>query len=139
MRKLILRALLAAALLPLAGAALADDFVVIVNKDNGDPAGAEYVGKIYRGEAKNWPSGGAINFAVMAETSPLRAAFDKKILDKTPAQSKGLWAQMTFAGKIIPPKSFETEAEMVKYVAENPHAVGYVSPGAVGAGVKAAK
>jgi ABC-type phosphate transport system substrate-binding protein len=139
MFKHFVHGLLAASLIAAAAGARADDYVVIVNKANDDPVSKEFVEKAYRGEAKNWPSGGTIDMAVLPESNALRAAFDRKVLDKTPAQSKGMWAQMTFAGKIVPPKTLEGESDVVKFVSEDKHAIGYVSSGAVGAGVKVAK
>jgi hypothetical protein len=43
---------------------------------------------------------------------------------------------MVFTGKGIPPKSFDTEAELVDFVKTTPGAVGYVSPRTDVTGVK---
>jgi ABC-type phosphate transport system substrate-binding protein len=139
MRKLIHRTLFATALLSCTGAVFADDYVIIVNKANADSVTADFVEKAYRGEAQTWPGGGGVVTVILPESSPLRAAFDKKVLDKTPAQSKGMWAKLTFAGKMPPPKAADDEAAAVKIVSEDKGAIGYVSAGAAGAGVKVVK
>ena len=135
-----LLALAATALLTLAGtAASAADYVIIVNKDNGNAVDHDFAAKAYRGEAKNWPNGGSVTTIALPEESPARIAFDKDILGKTPSQSKNLWAQMTFSGKAVPPKMVDSDEAAVKAVAENKNAIGYVSSAAAASGVKVIK
>jgi ABC-type phosphate transport system substrate-binding protein len=117
----------------------AADFVIIVNKDNANPVDKEFAAKAYRGEAKSWPGGGNVATIALPEESAPRVAFDKDVLGKTPAQSRALWAQMTFSGKAVPPKMVDTDADVVKAVSENKNAIGYVSPAAATAAVKAIK
>lgn len=109
--------LLAAMLPSLANAEL----VVIVNKDN--PAT-----KMYLSQVSQFYLGGSSLFAPveLAETSSLKAEFYKKVLDKEPSQVQAIWAKLTFTGKAKPPKEFKTAAEVRKYVAETPNAIGYV-------------
>jgi ABC-type phosphate transport system substrate-binding protein len=139
MRRHIIRCLFALILLPSFAPAFAEDFVIIVNKENADPVDHDFAAKVYRGEAKSWPSGGNVTAVALPEESSVRIAFDKAILGKAPAQSKALWAQLTFSGKALPPKMVDSEADAVKAVVENKHAIGYVSAGAAGASVKAIK
>jgi ABC-type phosphate transport system substrate-binding protein len=140
MRKPFAHFLIAGTLaLGLAAAAAAADYVVIVNKDNGNPVDAEFLAKIYRGEAKSWPAGGSVAAVALPEESPVRAAFDKAVLGKTPSQSRSLWAQLTFTGKAVPPKMADSDEDVVKMVADNKGAVGYVSPKAKIDNVKAVK
>jgi ABC-type phosphate transport system substrate-binding protein len=139
MCKLIVRGLAAALFLSLGGVAMAEDFVLIVNKDNNDPVDAVVAAKIYRGEIKVWPSGGNPITVVLPEENALRVAFDRKVLDKSPSQTKAMWAQLTFSGKLVPPKAAESEADVVKIVAGDAHAIGYVSAAAAGAAVKIIK
>jgi ABC-type phosphate transport system substrate-binding protein len=139
MRKFHCKTLLAVALLAAAGAAGAADYVVIVNKANEDAVSPEFVQKVYRGETRSWPGGGSIATAALPESSPVRTAFDKAVLDKSPAQSKSLWATLTFSGKMVPPKILDDEAAMVKFVSEEKKAIGYVSAGAAGSSVKVVK
>ncbi len=125
--------------LGLAAAAAAEDYVVIVNKDNGNPVDADFLAKAYRGEAKSWPAGGSVTPVALPDESPVRAAFDKAVLGKTPGQSRSMWAQLTFTGKAVPPKMADSDADVVKLVTDNKNAVGYVSPKAKIDGVKAVK
>jgi ABC-type phosphate transport system substrate-binding protein len=140
MRRKLIRCLIAALLLPaLTPAMAADDFVIIVNKDNGDAVDRELVTKIYRGEVKSWPAGGSVVPVALPEDNALRVAFDKEVLRKSPSQSKALWAQLTFTGKALPPRMADTENDVVKIVTESKNAIGYVSSHAAGASVKIVK
>jgi ABC-type phosphate transport system substrate-binding protein len=122
---------------PAVGAA--EDFLVIVNKDNANAVGADFVAKAYRGEAKSWPSGGNIAPVALGEDNATRAAFDKAVLGKSPNQSRALWAQLAFTGKAVPPKMVDSDEDVVKAVLENHNAIGYVSPKAKVDGVRVIK
>jgi ABC-type phosphate transport system substrate-binding protein len=132
-------ALAGLAALMIAGHAGAADFVIIVNKENSNPVDADYVGRAFRGDVKTWPSGEAISALALPEANPLRVAFDKEILGKAPNQTKAMWSALVFTGKAAPPKVVDSEANVVKTVAENKNAIGYVSAGAAGSSVKVVK
>ena len=131
--------LVAALLWPFAAAWAAEDFVIIVNKENTNAVDRELVTKIYRGEAKSWPGGGNVVPVALPEDNAVRVAFDKEVLNKSPAQSKALWAQLTFTGKALPPKVVDSDSDVVKAVVDNKNAIGYVSPHAAGDKVKVIK
>lgn len=128
--------LLLAGALPLAAAA---DYVIIVNKDNSNAITPDFVVKAYRGEVKSWPSGGAIAAIAQEDYNSVRSSFDKEVLAKSPSQTKALWAQLTFSGKALPPKIAESDDAVIKAVAENKNALGYVSSSANISSVKAVK
>ncbi len=137
--KTVLCVLIAALLWPFAVTMAAEDFVIIVNKDNTNAVDRELVTKIYRGETKSWAGGGSVVPYALPEENTVRAAFDKALLNKSPAQSKALWAQLTFTGKALPPKIADSDAEVVKAVSENKNAIGYVAPHAASDKVKVVK
>ena len=139
MKQQIKYAVGALACLVLAAQAYAGDFVIIVNKDNGNDVNQELAAKAYRGEAKTWAGGGSINAIALPEDNAVRVAFDKEVLGKAPSQTKAMWAALMFSGKAAPPKVVDSEADMVKAVAENKNAIGYVSAKAAGASVKIVK
>jgi ABC-type phosphate transport system substrate-binding protein len=140
MRNPIANRLFAAALgLGLCAAAAADDYVIIVNKDNANAVSTELVAKAYRGEAKSWPEGGNINPVALPDDNATRVAFDKAVLGKAPAQSRALWAQLTFTGKAVPPKMADNDDDVIKAVSENKNALGYVSSKAKVDSVKVVK
>jgi len=107
------------------------ELVVIVNKEN--PAT-----KMYLTQVSQFYLGGSSMFAPveLADTSTLKSEFYKKVLDKEPSQVQAIWAKLTFTGKSKPPKEFKTAAEVRKYVAETPNAIGYIDKASVDDSVK---
>ncbi|MFY9314958.1 MAG: substrate-binding domain-containing protein [Burkholderiales bacterium] len=115
----------------LAGAAFslpawAADLVVIVNKSNANAVDKAFVVKVYVGEVKNWPDGGPVFALDQGEDNPIRLDFNGSVLGKSSANMKALWAQNIFAGKGLPPKVADSDAEVKKVVSTNKNAIGYI-------------
>lgn len=72
----------------------------------------------------------------LPEGSPARDLFYTKATGRTPAQVKAVWARLTFSGKATPPKELATAADVKKFVASNPDAIGYIEKSAVDSTVK---
>lgn len=122
----------AAALLLAAMAAPARaELVIIVNPQN--PAT-----RMFPSQAAQFFLGGSVLFTPIeqAESSPIRAEFTKKVLEKTPAQVEAIWSKIVFAAKGKPPKECKSSAEVKKAVAENVNAIGYIEKAAVDDTVK---
>jgi ABC-type phosphate transport system substrate-binding protein len=122
----------AAALLLAAMAAPARaELVIIVNPQN--PAT-----RMFPSQAAQFFLGGSVLFTPVEqpEGSPIRAEFDKKVLEKTPAQVEAIWSKIVFTAKGKPPKECKSSAEVKKSVAENVNAIGYIEKAAVDDTVK---
>lgn len=96
----------------------------------------EQVSAIFLGKSNSLPSGGQAAPADLPEGSPAHEAFYSKAAGKTGAQVKATWARLTFSGKAVPPKELPTAADVKKYVASNPDAIGYIEKSAVDGTVK---
>lgn len=116
--------------------AWAADVVVIVNKANANAVDKALVVKIYTGEAKNWPDGGPVFALDQGEDNPIRADFNSSVLGKSGGNMKALWAQNIFAGKGLPPKVVDPDAEVKKVVSTNKNAIGYIKASSVDDTVK---
>ena len=57
-------------------------------------------------------------------------------LGKSTAQVKAAWSRLVFSGKATPPKELASSAEVKKFVAANPDAIGYIEKSAVDSTVK---
>lgn len=137
MKRTILKYLLAL----FAGAALslsawAADVVVIVNKANANTVDKAFVVKVYTGEAKNWPDGGPVFALDQGEDNPIRADFNSSVLGKSSGNMKALWAQNIFAGKGLPPKVVDPDADVKKIIRTNKNAIGYIRAASVDDTVK---
>lgn len=116
--------------------AWAADVVVIVNKANGNTVDKALVVKIYTGETKNWPEGGPVFAIDQGEDNPIRADFNQSILGKSNGNMKALWAHNIFAGKGLPPKIVDPDAEVKKIVNTNKNAIGYIKSSSVDDSIK---
>lgn len=130
---------LAAALLGLGFiTSAAAQVAVIVNPKN--PAAsmtAEQVSNIFLGKSNTLPSGGTAAAVDQAEGAAIREQFYTKVTGKQSAQVKAAWSRLVFSGKATPPKELANSAEVKKFVAANPDAIGYVEKSAVDGSVKA--
>ncbi len=127
---LLLSALLfAVALGPPAPIAQEDgDFVVVIHEENSTTSiDRGLVSKIFLKKAKRWDSGVAVVPVDQTEQSPVREAFTRKIHKKSVSAIKSFWQRMIFSGRDVPPAELESDAEILKFVAGEPGAVGYVS------------
>lgn len=73
---------------------------------------------------------------VLAESGAAHDEFLKDVVGKSAPALKNHLKTLVFTGKGSMPKSFASEADIVKYVAKTPGAIGYVSAGAAADGVK---
>lgn len=109
---------------------LAQSVAVIVNPKNANAMTSEQVANIFLGKSNelvgvDLPDGNAV-----------RDAFYQKVTGKDGAQLKAYWAKLVFTGKAQPLKEFSSDADVKKFVAANPTAIGYIDKGAVDGSVK---
>jgi len=117
--------------------AFADGVVVIVNKANANTVDQALVSKIYKGDIKTWPAGGAIAAYDLPEDNLLREDFDSGIVGKSETSLKALWSQNVFSGKAAPPHVAGSDDEVKKAVAANKNAIGYIQSRSLDDSVKA--
>lgn len=114
------------------------DAVVIVHPSNAVNMDDEQVSKIFLGQTKTFP-GGAEATPVDNKEGPLREDFGNKVLKKSPAQLKALWARQIFTGGAKPPRELASEDEVLKFVASTPGAIGYIDSSKANSSVKVLK
>jgi ABC-type phosphate transport system substrate-binding protein len=124
MKKIIICLLVLAGLS--SGTALAD-ILIIANRDVPDAElSRKDVGKMFLGKLRQWSDHSKVN-PVTPRVPDVREAFFREYLNKSVAKYNAYWKRMIFTGRGVPPKAFETEAELVEYVAETGGAIGCVS------------
>jgi ABC-type phosphate transport system substrate-binding protein len=116
--------------------ALAEDVVVIVNKDNNNPINHALVVKIYTGAARGWADGSPIFALDLEEDSPVREDFYVNVIGKSRAAMRAIWAQNIFTGKGLPPRLANPDTEMKKLVRSNRNAIGYIRASSVDDSIK---
>ncbi len=91
--------------------------------------------KIFLGKTKSWPDGNGVEFVVL-KSGDAHDGFLKTYVKKSSSQFKTYWKKQVFTGKGKNPKSFDSEGDLVAYIAGKPGAIGYVSAGTDIAGAK---
>ncbi|MCF8203723.1 hypothetical protein [Roseateles puraquae] len=110
--------------------------VVVNPKSAAASMTADQVASIFLGKSATLPSGATAAAADQAEGSAIREQFYSKVAGKQAAQVKAAWSRLVFSGKATPPKELSSSADVKKFVAANPDAIGYIEKSAVDGSVK---
>ena len=124
------------ALLALAGLAQAQVAVIVNPKNPTASMTADQVSGIFLGKSNTLPSGATAVPADLPESAAARDQFYSKVTGKQAAQVKAAWSRLVFSGKGTPPKELGSAADVKKFVAGNPDAIGYIEKSAVDGSVK---
>ncbi len=121
----------------LAGASASAQVAVVVSPKS--PVGtmtADQVSSIFLGKSNTLPTGGTAVPTDLPDSVPVHEIFYTKVTGKNSAQVKAAWSRLVFSGKATPPKELGSSAEVKKFVAANPDAIGYIEKSAVDSSVK---
>lgn len=83
------------------------------------------IARLFLGKKNRLPTG-EIAVPVDQSKGPMRDRFYEAFTGKNRARINEYWAQRLFTGTGAPPLQLATSAEVVNYVANTPHAIGYV-------------
>jgi len=136
MRRRVLVAVLLLVLLATAGSA-GDDarIAVVVHPSRGGVLSAETVAQIYLRRKRFWDDGTPIVPLNLAAGTPLRRAFSRLVLGEGEDRLAEYWNRQYFHG-VLPPATLASTEAMLRYVAADPNAVGYVPLEAVNPAVR---
>jgi hypothetical protein len=109
--------------------------VVANNSVHTSAVSADELKNVFLGTKKSLADGSAVE-PVLADSGGAHDAFLKDVLGKSDQALRNYYKTLVFTGKGSMPKSFASDADIIKYVAKTPGAIGYVSAGADTAGVK---
>jgi hypothetical protein len=108
-------------------AATAQDVVLVANK-------AVRISEITDADLRGIFIGTRTRFAdgshavpVILKGGPVHEVFLKKHVGQGPEEFRSEWRKMVFTGQGAMPKAFDSESDLIEYVAATPGAVGYVS------------
>ena len=132
----ILRLAAAAALCVGSAGVFAQVAVVVNPKSPLATMTADQVSGIFLGKSNTLPSGGTALPTDLPDSSPTHELFYTKVTGKSSAQVKAAWSRLVFSGKATPPKELGSSADVKKFVASNPDAIGYIEKSAVDSSVK---
>jgi len=116
--------------LGLTGAEAADSpFQLIVNTSvSGTTVTRDVVAGIFLKKVQRWGDGQPIDAIDLTATSDVREAFSQSILGMPVAGVRDYWMDKIGKG-LWPPRTKETDADVIAYVASHPGGIGYVAAG----------
>jgi len=108
-----------------------DSLTVVVNPHRGlkSMRSAE-LRAIFKGEKPRWQNGEKVVIALMKTSTPTGAMTAEKLYKMTVDELNRYWVAMVFRGQAKAPKSFDSEEELLKFVAKTRGAIGVVSSAA---------
>jgi ABC-type phosphate transport system substrate-binding protein len=113
----------------MAGTVCAAEVVVVVSSQNPiETLSRAQITNIYLGRMNRFPNGNPVNPVDLSESSPARSEFYSRYLGQSPSQIKAHWSRLIFTGRGQPPPTVSSGHAMAELVAENPNAIGYLSP-----------
>jgi ABC-type phosphate transport system substrate-binding protein len=109
--------------------AKAQDVVVIVNNGvKATGASKDDIAGVFTGDKSSLGDGSKVT-PVTLKAGAAHEAFLKEYIGKSDAAYRTAWRSLVFTGQGSMPKTVDSEAAMVDYVAATPGAIGYVSKG----------
>ncbi len=99
---------------------------VIVHPDNNNQLDERQIRYVFLGKTKTYNDGTKIKTFEFAPGSSARELFIKRVVKKTESNLNSYWARMMFSSKGQPPKEVSSSIEMLKAIASDKAAIGYV-------------
>ena len=113
--------------------------IVVVNQGAGFGAiSKDALEAVFTGKTQSLPDGTPAVVATL-KGGPAHEAFLKGHLNKNPQQFLSAWRNLAFTGKGKMPQQFESEEDLVAFVAKTKGAIGYIDDGTPHPGVKVVK
>ena len=120
---------------PLASAEVA----VIVHPSNTNQLSDSDISRAFLGKLKTYADGQTIVAVNGKANSEARVAFEKGVLNKSPAQVKAYWSKRLFTGKGKPLEELASDQAVIDLVAATPNAIGYIDASSATSTVKVIK
>jgi hypothetical protein len=104
------------------------DVAIIVSASNHEAIDTANVSKIFMAQAYVFPSGSSAQPAYQTVGSPVDEEFTAKLIKAMSVEVRQIWARLQFTGGARRPHVFGSDDDVIKFVASNPQAIGYVNP-----------
>jgi ABC-type phosphate transport system substrate-binding protein len=102
--------------------------LTVISNPQGAPAILKYseLRSILMGEKQRWRNGSKIVIALMKTNTATGKITSQKIYDMSADELNKFWLALVFQGKAPAPAFFNTAAEVVNFVSQNPGAIGVI-------------
>jgi hypothetical protein len=118
-------AVMLALLVPAASAPETPPLAVVVHRARHAELSVADLAQVYLRRKRFWDDGTPIVPLNLPAGTPLRVAFSRLVLQRSDADLADYWNRQYFYG-ILPPATLASTAAVVRYVAAEPNAIGYV-------------
>jgi ABC-type phosphate transport system substrate-binding protein len=106
------------------------EFVVVVNEANPTTElPREELARIFLKRQVRWSHGTPVTAMDQPEGADVRKAFSVAVHDRSATAIRAFWQQQIFSGRDIPPVEKPGDADVMRAVADNVGAIGYVLSG----------
>ncbi|MCP4895800.1 MAG: TonB family protein [bacterium] len=113
-------------------------FLVIVNETNPTSLiNSNQASDLFLKKKTMWDNGKPVEPVDQTDSSAVRASFSEVVHGRSTSSVKSFWQRQIFSGSSTPPVELANDEAVIMYVREHPDAIGYVTPDASVAGVKA--
>ena len=108
------------------GISRAQEVVVVSNKNvKASDVTSDELKEVFSGEKTSLKDGSHV-VPVTLKGGAAHDAFLRRFVGKNDAAFRAAWRSLVFTGQAAMPKTFDTEAQLLDYVAATPGAIGYV-------------
>ena len=90
---------------------------------------------IFTGNATSLPGGGSV-VPILLKAGTVHEEFLQAYIGKNDTAYRAGWRSLVFSGQASMPKSLDSDAAVVEFVAHNPGAIGYIGKASAHEGVK---
>lgn len=130
-----LKTLILSAVLACSGWASAN-IAIVVHPDNNAVLEKKDIVRLFLAKVKTFPDGEKATPIDQMEGTRARHEFLENLLGKSEDQLRSYWARLIFTGRVLPPRTANSDGEVKKLVAQNPELIGYIQASEVDDTVK---
>ena len=103
------------------------EVVIIVSvKSSVNVLTADQIARIFLGKDDKFPNDQSANPVDQPEGAAIRDEFYSKVAHKNSSQISSYWAKLIFTGEGRLPKIIPDDSAVIKFIASNPNALGYI-------------
>jgi ABC-type phosphate transport system substrate-binding protein len=108
------------------------EVVVIVSSNSSITSlSADQTARIFLNKIDKFPNGQSAIPIDQPEDEPIRDEFYTKVVHKNASQLASYWSKLIFTGEGRLPKTLNNDKEVVKEIANDPNAIGYIDKSAL--------
>lgn len=106
-----------------------EDSLILIANEEGTPdeISSKDLLKVLKGQKPKWGGGTKVRLALMKPKTKTGELTATKVYGMSPNELSKYWLAMVFQGKSSPPKFFNYESDLIKYVNKTEGAIGIIS------------